>query len=238
MLINIAIPLLAVFISVFATFYFTLLRRPRKQLGYQISEWPGFYASDFLKDDLVIKYENEIVKNLYIYNIEIRNDGNVPIENQVVSFTINDVTKYISYGYDTNFSDKFEKIEAIDVATNDIRRFRIPLLNPKEAIFFKFIFANLQSHENMVRVDARAPGLSFHKLEEKTGSNILLTTILFFFLLIFPLIGLIVILLGKFYTNLLEAILIIAIILAYDIFMLVVTILSGLRLVKIRKPML
>lgn len=237
MLMNILI-LFATFIGIGVSYYFMWIKHPKKQLGYQISGITGIYMLDSsLEKDLVIKYKNNIVKNLYVSYVTIINEGNLPLENQLVTFTINAIEKYLTYGYTSNFDEDYMKIEAILDTEPNIKKFRIPLLNPGERIFFKFVFADVESVEDLLRVNARAPGLYVHKIEEDGGMNVtsLITTLTFSVMIVLPLlVYLITIFLHRIDVNLKDNIVVMVMILVYYIVIFLVAIRSGLRFVRVR----
>ena len=161
--IGIAIALLGVLIS--------WKQNKSKKLSYSVISYPLFEIKDSLKNDLEIRYKNEIVNQVYTCIINVKNFGNQSIRkedfDEPITFQIQNCKHIFSV---ENISTSPKKLVVnIEVKGNTLK-INSMLLNPTDYFTLKLI---LEGENILVNVDTRIIGIkeiqNKKDLEEKSN---------------------------------------------------------------------
>jgi len=189
---------LAALVTLAGTYYFWVLQRSRKELGYEVlsanviipklqKPTPDIQVmarSSLLRDDGG-EADYVPVDEVFGFRIRVRNTGNVPVENQDVAFIMDYHARVISVEMEEypELTAPSAKISLQDPYPSSARA-TIPYLNPGKDLIF-----SLQSVNNYLAncfVEASAPGLECYDMYRRRFFLWLTTALLLAIALVGP----------------------------------------------------
>jgi len=147
-------------IGIIGTILAVYLVKKRKRVAYEVASVSLMDVSDAIRDKIKIEYENKPVKNLYAFQVQIKNTGNAVVEKLPILFEFDPNTKILDVGIETTPEREFH-IEKIDVNKEGETKYEIDFLNRNDQISLFFLTANNKSE--YLKLYAHAKELKFYE---------------------------------------------------------------------------
>jgi len=182
-------------ITLSVTLIYQKISKEESSMGYSvIANTSLVEVNPTIRDKIKVLYEDQIVKDIYFFKVKIINDGDLPIKDQEIQFTLDDSAKIISDTFVTKpevfgkieeisiiekrkaklpwkyFTTKKEQIEQrdtlIEFEAENKKKYFLKLINPEDKNEeIEFTFLTINNKSDKIKVFAKGEGWNIHEIE-------------------------------------------------------------------------